>query len=674
MENKVLFKQQIELKNIMSDSFIYPNLNSKEEVQITDQDDYFLRDDSLQSGTVFFGPLSWVSMVGTEKSSISNDKLLYSFQEAERFNYDQTKVKVIKKVTSQPDFCDLRKSIVTLNINSHHINKPNYKILFDMLNEIVSKLPNFKTIKLLLAAFFHEANFQKLLVDEKRLIKSFHSLFSISADNQSFKLKNISENQIINALAKLSLILNVLAFPMMSQYYNKKTNPKFKNTNSPENFMLLYKYSDMIITTLYSFTKTVHDLPIDYLFSLLLLSYALSYLPFGDRYDDNGALNRDRLHILVSLARIFRLNEDVDSIYCNETPVFRACLKQLWNSLCIMDYFESFEMGLPTLISSTEIANQMKLKWVDTLIFLNRSLDKFTKLEASLQPLKLVEFVENDLIYEAKTINYLYYDSIEVLLKDLELCKDSASLFRKVLEIIGHILTSLLIQSLYALCLRKIKKYSQEFSNLSVPYDLLLKKFKILTIKYSFLCVTSNVRLLQSFQKIINQSPCTYALMQLNVMSAIFVLYMPIISIFRRGGVSIGANILDDPLFNGNASASGIRTGGERYLENVPEFYSIRDLEDRRIDNDITKLLGKFQDLLDVKFILFNLYKMMSDFVKYLQNDQFNFDFLKNNFACFHIIKLTTSSLNELYQLNQAAEEAAPPAPAPAAKPHTLET
>lgn len=112
--SKDLLQQQIQLKNVMSDSFIYPNLNSKEEDQIIDQDDYFLREDSLRSGTVFFGPLSWVSLVTTEKSSMSNDELLYSLREAEKFNYDQTKVKVVKKATTQANFSDLSKSIVNI--------------------------------------------------------------------------------------------------------------------------------------------------------------------------------------------------------------------------------------------------------------------------------------------------------------------------------------------------------------------------------------------------------------------------------------------------------------------------------------------------------------------------------------------------------------------------------
>jgi len=658
LQNKKLYKNQLHLKHIFEDGYT-KSITRSELVNLPVLNkhpaDFIRRELISNSKWGHCGSLSWPSLLVGESSIGMINVKFNEIINHEKSKYNKVEAELTNEALSDHKLNKIRRTVISMSLG---IDPISIDVLYDLLDSVVEYLPDYNMARLLFAKYFQLNKYRGIQVDEEEAILDFHRLFSIGEDG-SLALKMIPPKKIVDYVGKLSLILVIITYPIIFQHYKL---PQKKN----KNYLLLLAYAEIMIHSTSSFqkqgiTKSVNTLPT--LIATSQIRFFEHYCPNGKTDGEDGFSSSLSLKEQISIFKTFGLDNNVDVNFPNTSIAHRNSLKSLYYHFIIHDLWESFELGLPPKFKSDEIIKYEDFgdsKILESIMILSRVLERFHKYESLLTVQNTCNMIENDFIYELQAIIYVEFDSLNKYVEDLQnldLKKTSSGELMQMTHRLGMMLFIYsVIMSMYNICYRKSIQFQ--------PNDIeMINKYKILSVKYGFLCLFAQIEILKGFQRIFKSSNAErlLPLEPLLRLSAYMRLSM------RRLGIIIGARIYDYAPYDNETILQMISSNIEYFntpkidertvLNMVPKFFTIKELQDCEIDRDNVKLMEKFSTkMLDYKVLLLNAFKAMTDMKYAIVNDKYNIKFIKNNFTYYQIIKLMSFMINTVYS-NETSNE-----------------
>lgn len=649
-KNKLLYKEQLHYKNKFEDvatKSIKRSDLAKIPVPNKQQPDFLRRDFFSHEKWGHCGLLSWASLLIGEPSAGMVNLKFNEIVNKERAKYSKAKTQLTNETLTDTKLAKIRRQVTEMNLG---IEPFRIDVLYDLLDDIVGYLPNYNMARMLFSKYFQLNKSRGLQIDEEEAIADFHRLLSAEEDG-SLVMKMVSPKKIVDYFGKLSMILVIITYPIIYQHF------KLPQKES-KNYLLLFAYADLMVFTSLTFHKHSSNVmcTLPTLQALSQIRHFEHYFPYGKNDGEDGASVSLSLKAQISLFKSMRLDQNIDVHFANKSEAHKNSLKSLYYYYVFHDIYESFELGLPAKFKSDDIINYENFgdsKLRNSINTLSRVLERFHRFESLLNVQNPCDMIENDFIYELHALLHIEFEPFSKAINDFQNLDLETTTAQDLMQICHNfsmmIFITTVILSLYGLCLRKVQQFEPEAENK-------IKRFKILSIKYSFLVLFSQVEILKGFQRILTSSQVEIIqpLEPLIRLSCFFRMSL------RRLSIFIGARIYDFAPYDNSTIIKLIGSNSESFnapridertiLGMTPEFFEIEDLEDWEIDRNNGKLLEKFSTkMLDYKVLLLQTFRAMTDMKYSIINDKYNIKFIKNNFTYYQVIKLLSFMINVVY-------------------------
>lgn len=624
--------------------------SSNQSMMNTNRDPLFTTVKESNEYLLHCGPLSWTSLLSSETELAILCK---------QFDQIVAIAKSLRQDTRQDEFIGQADSDARLHTIRGKLSRvlmgidPTESVIFvmgELFKEIECRLPPYDMVMTLIDRFFLMTRIQKMGVIELNEDSFYEILSQTIAKDSSGRVRiTVSFPDEYYKTPGVSLLLSIVA-TMLFQV-NQLVNPV-----ASANHLLILDCIKMLLVSFSIFKRMspTPDTVVSPELAVQLLQGFLYYVSF-DRYNPHGreheksdktGENAICVRKMITYAKGLKLNGDVDKIYKHKSKSYRRSLKSIWYMLAFLDIGESIEFGMPTKIKRDELYNydDFRDEYSKSVIILNELVSDFQNIETIEEPLKFIQLVEETVLVKAKTTLSDLFNPIHEDMKTLnEMDFDDLSLVHKFMSITQTFNIRLtligLIQSYYHHCYIRLKDKGHE--------GHLLNKYYILCMKYSILLFQSVSGIFTAYRRLWGHENST----TFGSLGTILAIFSTMKFTFRRVTIFTGARVFEAlPIDKSSAILELFELSKEtdteilNYLvkKQTHPFFTIKDLENQKIDYQENKLLDKFSILLDYKFSLLSCAVTMFDLAESLTNSRYDLNFVRLNRAFFFALKLVS--------------------------------
>ncbi|CCH41188.1 putative transcriptional regulatory protein [Wickerhamomyces ciferrii] len=542
-----------------------------------------------------------------------------------------------------------------------------YSLLEDSIKVIEKALPNYEYITKSFKNFFKfgtsYGTFMNINYDSFWL--KYYKLFSEDTKTGFIQINSsLKFPRDLDQVTFLVLFLAFLIYIIFAHLHHTK-NPLDKS-DIKTNPIILTEYCKILsnVLILYINFEPNHEnlnkiLNLDHLQGIVQIN-VFDTFSTGNKFSElianpkgaGGILNNWKV---INIAKMMKLNEDIDLVYAHKDAEYRQGLKQIWYYLSFVNLAFSLEVGMMGKIKPEEIRLYSSLSDNNlprSLKILNKVCYDFEFIEINsinfqeihdffIYPIhNLMELEFTPLIGKINQLNG--YD-----LNNPEECYG----FREIAsEFSIHILAINALTSIYSFCERKSKLESNELG---------VQKYKLLKLKTMILLINIGSLIFQSYQRFMNH-PDAYSYSPL---LTLLHLYIRIRRTFRRVGISISSQVFQNLKKLKRDEIDEILTMNDeemnRLVDNIIEEtgydydeLNVEDLENWSIEGNSIEMERKFQILNDDEYLLISIIMNLQKVFKSFETPNYNLEFFKNNTTFRFFFKITRTLLILIHKVN----------------------
>ncbi|CCH41187.1 putative transcriptional regulatory protein [Wickerhamomyces ciferrii] len=665
-QNKILLKEQLIHKHKFQDCFL-KNFQFENYVHLPVQNksnvDFILRDpeqdESINWGHA--GMLSYHALLQSEPLIYKANNKLNQFIQMEKIHYFQNKPKSEIDIQYNTKLNSIRNKVTEMCLGLKEVDE---SVLYEVLYAAADFLPNYTTVKSLFMKYFEYNSQRALGFDEEKAFQDFNSLFKQGPQGELELILKPTDSVAIY-YNKLAITLVIISYPILFQYYSLPNTKITINEITTElknyNPISLFAYIEILVFTASCFQNPKHEKILctpTILQAISQIRYFEFYFPHGKADEEDTSFNSSLVaKIECTFLKSMELNKNIDQVFSMLPSPTIDNLKTLYLYMLIVDLRESFDLGLPSKFKYKELIkyqfnNPERTNLMNCLIMCFRVVERFHKFETLFTLENPCDTIEMDFIYELQVILQIEFPKLSELIiefQKLDLLTLTASdllTFTNKFQMIFCIYT--MIITLYSICIRKTNQFDH-------GNHASLNKYKILSLKYSFLLNHATVEILKTFQRIINSKKCE----SLDPIEPFIRFSNYLRFSMKRTGVIIIARMFefspfteDDVLSKIDQDYSWFNKLNFNQIEILQKattgpHFKIEDLEDIRIDRTPDELFMKFKYFLDYKYLTLSVFKIMNEIGESLINTRYDLQYIiQNNYIYSRMCKLTIFLIN----------------------------
>lgn len=463
-------------------------------------------------------------------------------------------------------------------------------------------------------------------------------------------------------LDKMPYVLLFLASLSLMIFVKNRSVTSNNQEKKDINCLAFLKYVDSLFTLLHNYLADKGALRLLYTvetFQALFISGIFQrYVPHGRKIDDlDGAKAAVFIRKIVSLGKLLNLNKNIDVYYAHKTPQVRRSLKSLWYSVAAYDSLEALEIGLTPKIKEPFVRyDDFASQFTEISIVMNEVLKLYYQIELMEDTDKFINIIENDIIRKLKDLLRTSFaaleDDIEVFINyDFQDRSLNQDFFTRGQSFASRCWVYSTIQTFYHICYQRLRILNEKSPR--------FEKMKLLTWKYTLLVPLVMKELFKGYSRLVRHehSESFYP-----VASLLMSVFPYILLAQRRIAVFACARFMEVFEFDQVSSTGKIFFYQSDNRENeIYEMLSqnglyqkktnLKHYSDLDIDDNLSELTLKLDELNDSKYIIVILAKTMQTSIHSLFNDHYNFNFVTYNFIFFFILKMSKFFLNQAFPM-----------------------
>ncbi|CCH41191.1 hypothetical protein BN7_728 [Wickerhamomyces ciferrii] len=627
----------------------------------------------------YFGSSSWRATLGTTPPGVQFIAEINKVLRQAKIDHELKKNGTLDEQSPFPHLNSFRAKVTeaALGLSNHNL----HELTIQLLRELETHLPPFDQTLDLIKRYFFINQMRKvcfIVLDETEFYKYFNKTISKSSinGNVQFNVELPGEEDKIPFIFLFTTMMTMMVFQLNQTYTHANTF----------NHMLIHELADILYHLSLLMIKSIQDSPtvivqyeqFDFKLSIQIIQGLIHYNVF-DRYLPHGRLvelEDDTMGHSLAAKRILtlmkgmNLNTNIDKTFKHFSKSYRESLQSLWIFMGYLDCTESFESGTKPKLFPHELLNKMdptREKYRKSIYVFNNTLELLSRNEFE-DPMKVVELIKTKLVPDIKQVLDLYFLPIGETMEFLEsFDMDDLTNRQKFFELTEtyslQITLLSFLQTLYNICYKRLEEGHR--------FSALHKQYGLLTLKYGLLVFYSVPAFLKCLQRVSTHKNSIV----FGILPAFFGTFPHIRLAFRRSMYFVGARVFDNFPVDKRTLFESIYQKHEKSDEelmreilarqNFQHFYTFKDLEDFKIDDDQSQVLNKFTSLNNYTYLILSMGKAFVELQNCLKTQYVNLSFVRLSPTFFKTMKICSVFLNNAFSNSEPQLQVLNPNPTP---------